>query len=832
MHSPFAESQDSPPVSSGSATFRGADAGSPEVTATVLTLHNVLALVHRRWRLVLSVALVTSLIVGVFVLLEPPVYRSRAAIRLADPQRPLTVGMEQTADGDQRTINPVLVLVELLRSRTVLGEVVDSLGLRMQPVGDLPGPDWLSPRPWVSPAGLIELRLAPAAPTDTVVLRFGDDSVSLRTLRGETAGVYGRPLTLGAMQVTVRHRPDARWAAFEVVPREVAIDRVLSGLSVTPRKATDIVDVAYTTTDPALAQRLSNRVVTAFRESQERAVRAQAQRSAEFLDGQRARIGDLLNAAQTELAGFQSRRRAGPAPGRMDPKQGDLVTLDMRVAELDADRRVYGALLQRLESGSDADRAAALSELAYSPEIGDDQVIAKLYPEVLQYQVRLDSMTSGPHPSAPGNPDLIQAASLLRSTREELVRAIRARLASAQARRQALLTTRAAVSAAARRLPALEAEETRLQHRVDVLVTATDQLQLEYQKARLAQELAAGDVRIIDAAPLPYRPDGLPDAGKVALGLFLGLLLGMATAAGLDAMSRVIRRPEEMEKLLPVPRLGVIPPIEEAQPQRPGVRARLGLGGQLPPGVAAADALPLVGPGTEAFRLVYSSLVPGWGGRERTILVTSTVPREGKTLTAANLAVIFAGEGARVLLIDCDVRRPRLHQVFGLAPVPGLMQALAEPPAPAPRQYSLAPGVDRGPPEEPPDPAVQAIQETKVPRLSLLTAGSRPGSVAELKGTQMRPLLARLADGFDVMILDTPPILVSADAAILAPLADGVILVVRAGQTERDAIEQGYEQLTAAGGHVLGVVLNDPAGEIPKYDRHYYVYEEPAEEAS
>jgi Mrp family chromosome partitioning ATPase len=96
----------------------------------------------------------------------------------------------------------------------------------------------------------------------------------------------------------------------------------------------------------------------------------------------------------------------------------------------------------------------------------------------------------------------------------------------------------------------------------------------------------------------------------------------------------------------------------------------------------------------------------------------------------------------------------------------------------------------------------------------------------------MRDLLKRLSPGFDVIILDTPPVLVSADAAILAPLADGVILVVRAGETERHAIEHGYEQLTTAGGHVLGVVLNDPAGEIPKYDRYYYAYEEKAEEAS
>lgn len=809
MQPPFDDSQGPSLAHPGAAEIKGGLSALNGVT-----VYHVIALIQRRWLLVLGVALATSLLVGVLVLIEPAVYRSRAAIRLADPQRPLTVGMDQSSNGDQRTINPVMVLVELLRSRTVLGEVVDSLGLRLQPVSGGLGLGWLTRGSRLSPTGLVDVRLAPSAPTDTILLTFHPENASLRTRLGEITQAYGDPMTIGGLQVRVRRRPDVRWEAFEIIPREAAIDRVRRSLAVAPRKATDIVDVAYTTSDPILAQRLSNEVVAAFRASQERALRAQAQRSADFLENQRERIGDLLKTAQAELADFQSRRRGARGPGRVGEKPGDLAALDMRLADLEADRRVYATLLRRLQSGPDSDRALALGELAYSPEIGDDKVVQELYSQVIRYQVRLDSMASGPHPTAVSNPDRIQASALARSTREELVRALQARLTSAQARRRALLDTRAAASAAARQLPALEAEESRLQHRVDVLVTATDQLQLEYQKARLAQELSAGDVRIVDAAPLPYQPDGMPDVAKLGLGLFFGLLVGLAAAAGLDAMSRVIRRPEEVERLLPVPRLGVIPPIDEAQAER------------------GTDELPITGAAVEAFRLVYSSLVPGWGGGERTILVTSTVPREGKTLTAANLAVIFAGEGARVLLVDCDVRRPRLHQVFGLSPVPGLLQALAEPPAPVARQFSLAPGVDRGPAETAPDPAEEAIQPTSVPRLSLLAAGSRRGSQAELKGAQMRSLLARLAGAYDVIILDTPPVLVSADAAILAPLTDGVILVVRAGQTVRDAVEQGFEQLTVAGGHVLGVVLNDPEGEIPRYDRYYYVYEEMAEEAS
>jgi hypothetical protein len=224
----------------------------------------------------------------------------------------------------------------------------------------------------LSAVGLIDLQVAPNLQTDTLVLAFEPDRISLRTRRGEAMGTYARPITVGGLTVTVRRRPPVSWAAFAILSREAAIDRVLKDLAIAPRKATDIIDVSYTTADPTLAQRLSNEVVAVFRASQQRAVRVQAERSAEFLDGQRQRIAELQKTAQADLVSFQSRRRAGRRTERVDGGQADLATLDLRVAELDANRRVYGALLRRLQTGPESERATALRELAYSPEFTDD----------------------------------------------------------------------------------------------------------------------------------------------------------------------------------------------------------------------------------------------------------------------------------------------------------------------------------------------------------------------------------------------------------------------------------------------------------------------------
>ncbi|MGH7527003.1 MAG: CpsD/CapB family tyrosine-protein kinase, partial [Gemmatimonadales bacterium] len=293
----------------------------------------------------------------------------------------------------------------------------------------------------------------------------------------------------------------------------------------------------------------------------------------------------------------------------------------------------------------------------------------------------------------------------------------------------------------------------------------------------------------------------------------------------------------------------------------------------LPDGVVADSRWPSVG--AEAFRLLYSSLQLGWVTGRRTFLITSVAPQEGKTLIAANLAVTFAREGARVLLIDCDLRRPRLHKMFRVSRAPGLTEMLRkqsapveepvppEPEEPVIQSYSMTPGMER-----PGDPSVippkrstpehglrisgvttpggnvagangtwappgvgassLSVRSTSIKGLSLLPCGSLPANPAQaLTVSSVRAMLDEMADDFDVIIFDTPPVLVSADAPILAPLVDEVLLVVRAGQTDREATERAYQQLSAAGASVVGAVLNDPAGEVARFRKLYYSYDYP-----
>jgi polysaccharide biosynthesis transport protein len=358
-------------------------------------------------------------------------------------------------------------------------------------------------------------------------------------------------------------------------------------------------------------------------------------------------------------------------------------------------------------------------------------------------------------------------------------------------------------------------EEMRLTRRVDALAKMADDLRGDFQRARMAEAVEAGDVEVVALAPLPSTPLLSIRALKVVLGLFLGLALGMIIAYILEALNTAVRRPEDLEAVLQVPGLAVIPRITDgSRNAQSHFRRLLGSGKSS----HAAVGSPLTGNqtfsiGIEAFRNLRTSLIWSDGGEAlRTLVVTSAAPGEGKTMTAANLAVTLAYDGLRVLLVDCDIRRPRIHGLFQLPRAPGLMELL---------RTSTDPDV----------PPPRAIRETPVARLSVLTCGALPVNAANLlSGTRMRVLLGELQEQFDIIVLDTPPVLATADASIVASLTDGVLLVVRAGATDRNAAQRACQQLANVGARVVGTVLNDPGGEVAKEGDYYYPYDYAAQE--
>lgn len=205
-------------------------------------------------------------------------------------------------------------------------------------------------------------------------------------------------------------------------------------------------------------------------------------------------------------------------------------------------------------------------------------------------------------------------------------------------------------------------------------------------------------------------------------------------------------------------------------------------------------------PISEQYRTIRTNILYSSIDEEiRSILVTSSGPGEGKSTTAANLAIVFAQQGKTVLLVDADLRKPTVHYTFNLNNTTGLTSVLTN-------QLGL----------------MEAVQENDEKNLYVLPSGPIPPNPSELLGSRaMEHFLERALEEFDIVLFDTPPVLAVTDSQVLANLCHGSILVVSSGTTDKEAVMKTKEQLSATSGKVLGVVLNNKKAD-KKGDYYYY----------
>jgi capsular exopolysaccharide synthesis family protein len=325
------------------------------------------------------------------------------------------------------------------------------------------------------------------------------------------------------------------------------------------------------------------------------------------------------------------------------------------------------------------------------------------------------------------------------------------------------------------------------------------------------------DVRVVDPAVAPQRAFRPALRLDLSYGLGLGLLLGLGTVFLREHLDRTLKDREAVERTLGLPVLAVVPELGDAVTTGDsyGYRARRhglakGRGPSLVerrPAPAPIERLPQTRPrlaASEAYRALRTALLLSSAGELRVVAVTSAHPKEGKTATACNLAVVMAQLGRQVLLIDGDLRVPRLHQIFGLSNHVGLVTHLTS-------------GGD----------AAQMVQRTEMPGLYLCPSGPLPPNPSELLSSErMARLLALVSTRFDFVVVDTPPVLVVTDASLIGSLVDGMVLCLRAGRVVRKDAVACCERLRLTEAKLLGAVLNGCHGVEPSHDRYYAAYEE------
>ncbi|MFB3880129.1 MAG: polysaccharide biosynthesis tyrosine autokinase [Armatimonadota bacterium] len=302
----------------------------------------------------------------------------------------------------------------------------------------------------------------------------------------------------------------------------------------------------------------------------------------------------------------------------------------------------------------------------------------------------------------------------------------------------------------------------------------------------------AGEIQIMDKAKSavgPVTKSGPSPFQLLLVGFVLSIGLGIGTALALAFLDDRVQAREELSRELSLPVPAVIPQLSDGYAELPAARI--------------SDMRPL-SPHAEAFRFLRTELTLGAGDPVKSVLVATARPGQGGSTTAANLAVTLAEVGHRVVLVDADMRRPRLHTFFGEDNEAGLTTLLAD------GQYG----------------AQRALRRTGIANLALLPAGPEvPNPAALLSSERMRRLLADLEAHCDYVVIDTPSAAAFADAVLLGPLVDGVVLVFRANQPVRAVERRTKELFEKVGAKVLGVVLNEAAASnVDSYYFHSHYY--------
>jgi len=385
-----------------------------------------------------------------------------------------------------------------------------------------------------------------------------------------------------------------------------------------------------------------------------------------------------------------------------------------------------------------------------------------------------------------------------------------------------------------RRLPDKEFSLARLTRERDLANNLYNLLYERREEARISEAEKIGNMRIIDRAQLPKKPILPRKELNLAIGLMLGLTIGLGLVFFLETLDTSLKTPEEVERKTGLVILGSIPRVRGMVEMDEEARGN--------PSALVTHSAPS-SPASEAYRTLRTNLqFSNLSQKLRSIMLTSSGPREGKSTTSANLAVVTAQMGLRTLLIDGDLRRPTINKMFNLNREPGLSEILShyykkslqrngEEDLSIDESYSDRQTSVRA------KKAIQhmasldmaidaAVHQTHIERLDVLTCGALPSNPSEiLAGETMKDLLALVKERYEFVVIDAPPVIAVTDAAVLAPQVDATLLVVESARNDREIILKAKSLLDRVGVNLLGVVLNNVRERnlYGDYD-YYYTY--------
>ena len=580
------------------------------------------------------------------------------------------------------------------------------------------------------------------------------------------------------------------------------LETAAATLQARPITGTRIIEVTCDSTNPEIASDFVNAVANEYAEQSLQGRMQTAQTASQWLTGQLEETKTRLQDAQQRLQDFV--RTSGNLFVLQDNTLADtkLRELQGQVAAIQNERIARQAKFELVE------RTPAAS----MPDVLDDAVLRGYQNRIAELRQQSASLATT---LLPGNPKVqkVQAQMAeLEATLNKEIAGARERVSTeyqAALRREKLL--KAAYDAQAGQVSSQASKATQyggLKREVDSLQQMYNAMLLQANESGIASQLPINQIKVVD----PSAPATAPYSPKPAVNILLGVIAGLMLSGGIaflwEKKDHSVRLPGHARSLLNVPELGVIPTVDvEGSKKWRFSRNKNGSEGINRDVVQVFKTTESGQAGAfrpaESFRVTLASLLREniTGGRPQAILITSPSPAEGKTTVTSNLGMALAETGRNVLLVDGDCRRPRLHQMFDLPNDWGLTSLLADG-----ANMQDAVGLP-----------------TSFPGLSVLPSGPPPESISKiLYSPAMRQFFNLVRTRFDIILIDAPPILEVADARLLGEYADGAVLVLRAGSTDRADALEACQHLQEDGTLLLGTVLND--WKASKRSKNYYEY--------
>jgi len=562
---------------------------------------------------------------------------------------------------------------------------------------------------------------------------------------------------------------------------------------------TRIIEIHYSSTDPQLAATAVNTLAATYVEQNFKTKFESTMQASDWLSKQLVDLQMKVETSQEKLVRYQKEHEILGTDEKQNIITEKLGVLNNEMTGAEFDRMQKEAMYRQTQT-DDPDAIAA----AIDTGGGTGALLGRLRDQQAALRIQVADLNTQFGPSYPKiaqlNNQLKEIDRQLQSETNKGVDHLRGQYLAALQREIMLRASFEKQKQEANKLNESAIEYSILKRDLDSNRTLYEGLLGRLKEAGVTAGLRSNSFRIIDAARVPTSPSEPNIPRNLSFALVLGVISGIGLAFLLESMDNSVRTPEQATALSALPSLGMIPLGSKSGSHGPTGKRLI-----LTASKEVVETVTLVRPQSqmaESYRALRTSLLlSNLGAPPKVIMVTSARPQEGKTTTSINTAIVLAQKGTRVLLMDADLRRPSIHKTLGMGPRSGLSNVLT---GSATLQQTI-------------------VTSPILPNLFIMPAGTPPPNPAELlASSNMRDLLAELRGLYDHIVIDTPPTLSVTDAVVLSPRADATILVIRSGQTTKQALRRARDILMQVNAHVAGVLLNAVDLTSPDY---YYYYE-------